>query len=147
MRRTKPIPRDALAVRRSQSGLGLFATALIKPGSYIEYTGNMLTNNEANAKKDARYLFEVNTRWTIDGSPRSNLARYVNHDCNPNCESCQTGTRIFIVATHRIRPGEQLTYDYGSEYFDEFIKPYGCRCRTCARYQHERTRRSPLKGT
>jgi uncharacterized protein len=113
--------------------LGLFVTKDVYPGMYIEYTGTYIPNKEANKLKGARYLFEVNRRWTIEGSSRDNLARYINHSCDPNCESVQSGKRIFIKAMKRIPAGSELTYDYGEEYTNEFIKPHGCRCRKCLR--------------
>ena len=131
MRRTHPIPKESIRVGRSSAGLGLFATAPIEPGMYIEYVGEMIPTGEADQKSGARYLFEINSKWTIDGSPRYNTARYINHACKPNCESVQVGKQVFIKALKRIKPGEELTYDYGPEYVDEFIKPHGCRCATC----------------
>ena len=131
VRRTKPIPKNALRVGRSSAGLGLFATAPIQQGQYIEYIGPIITNRKADALKGARYLFEINSKWTINGALRTNLARYINHSCAPNCESVQTGRRVFIKAVKNIQPGEELTYDYGDEYVDEFIKPHGCKCRKC----------------
>lgn len=118
-------------MRRSRSGLGLFALAPILPGMYVEYHGDIITTKEADKKKGAKYLFEINTKWTIDGSGRDNLARYINHSCMPNCESVQNGKRIFIKATQFIQKDEELAYDYGDEYFDEFIKPHGCTCEAC----------------
>jgi len=131
VRRTTPIPRDHLKVKRSRAGLGLFATALIPKGEYVEYVGKIIPNSEAEKMVGARYLFEVNARWTINGSERSNLARYINHSCAPNCESMQDGKRIFIKAIKNIQPNEELVYDYGKEYFDEFIAPVGCVCKKC----------------
>jgi len=131
LRRTTPIPREHLRVGKSATGLGLFATALITPGEYIEYVGDIITSEAADAMKGARYLFEINSKWTINGAARENLARYVNHSCSPNCESIQTGKRIFIKALQHIQPGEELCYDYGEEYFDEFIRPIGCKCSAC----------------
>ena len=131
MRRTKPIPKSALRVGRAKAGLGLFAKKDIYPGMYIEYLGDIISTEKADSMKGAKYLFEINSRWTIEGSARSNLARYVNHSCKPNCDSAQKGKRIFIKAAQHIRPGEELTYDYGEEYFDEFIRPYGCVCDHC----------------
>jgi uncharacterized protein len=98
---------------------------------YIEYVGKRLSTEEADDRTNARYLFEVNSAWTIDGSPRHNLARYINHACKPSCESLEHRGRIFIKAIRAIQPGEELTYDYGSEYFEEFIGPHRCRCRSC----------------
>jgi len=131
MRRTKPIPQTFLKIKRSYAGLGLFATTLIHPGEYIEYTGELIPTKQANRMIGARYLFEINSNWTIEGSARKNLARYINHSCNPNCEAVQVGKRVFIKAMCEIKSGEELGYDYGNEYYDEFIKPHGCRCKFC----------------
>lgn len=127
------MPRTHYKVGRSSAGLGIFATDTIHPGMYLEYTGTLISTEDANKKQGARYLFEINSKWTIDGSPRSNTARYFNHSCEPNCESCPKGTQVFIVATREIQKGEELTYNYGEEYVDEFIKPHGCRCRSCTK--------------
>ncbi len=131
MRRTKPIPRTWVRIARSKTGLGLFATRLIFPGMYIEYRGTLLSEEQVGRLKSPRYLFELNKKWTIDGSPRNNIARYINHSCQPNCESIQAGTRIFIKALVLIPPGTELVYDYGPEYTSEFIRPHGCKCRKC----------------
>jgi len=69
----------------------------------------------------------------IDGSARSNIARYINHSCKPNCEAEIVAGRVFLRALRRIEAGEELSYDYGKEYFDMYIKPYGCRCAACAK--------------
>lgn len=132
-RRTRSIPRSSLRIGRSSAGLGLFATERIDPGMFIEYTGTLITSAEADARPRARYLFEVNKAWTIDGGARSNLARYINHACAPNCASSVVGRRVFITAQRAIAVGEELTYDYGEEYVDCFIRTVGCRCAACAR--------------
>ncbi|WP_342363224.1 SET domain-containing protein [Terrarubrum flagellatum] len=120
-------------VARSAAGLGLFATDIIEKGKFIiEYDGPRLSNKELEEHTGARYFFEVNSRWTIDGSPRWNTARYINHSCRPNAEPHEIRGRIKIKAKRRIQPGEEITYDYGKTYFDEFIGPHGCRCPKCA---------------
>lgn len=121
------------SVKRSFSGLGLFANDSFKKGDFvIEYTGKKLTDEEAD-QKGGKYLFKVKKNLTIDGTERHNLARYLNHSCRPNCEALIDGNRIVIEAKKKISPGEELTYDYGKEYFDEFIKSHGCRCSACRR--------------
>jgi len=123
-------------VGRSRTGLGLFATASIKRGVVIaQYTGRRIPTKEAREKEHkggARYMFEINSRWTIDGSPRSNVARYVNHACKPNAEAIDDRGRIFLRARRKIEPGEEITYDYGRAYFALFFAESGCRCATCA---------------
>jgi SET domain-containing protein len=125
------IPFSGIKLRRGLSGFGIFATEPIKKGTFIiEYWGPLL-NDEETTKKGGKYLFEVAKNKTIDGSSRKNTARYINHACKPNCEVTITRGRVFIHAIKNIKEGEELTYDYGKEYVDEYIKPYGCRCKTC----------------
>ena len=88
--------------------------------------------SEERERHGAKYMFELNRRWTIDGSSRWNVARYLNHSCRPNAKPVLRKGRIVFVALRRIAPGEEITYDYGREYFDFFIKPSGCRCAACA---------------
>lgn len=122
-----------LEVKKSSAGLGLFAGQDIKKGTkIIEYIGEKITAEEAN-KRGGKYLFELNSRWTIDGASRKNTARYINHACDPNCEAEIKNGKIFIFAKKNIPTGEELTYDYGEEYVDEHIKPFGCRCGSCTK--------------
>lgn len=119
-------------VGRSRAGLGLFANAAIKKGTdIVEYTGERIPVAVADARA-TKYLFEIDDAWTVDGSARSNVARYINHSCEPNAEAEIDGdNRIFIIATRDIQRGEEITFDYGDEYFNEFIRPGGCRCMRC----------------
>ncbi|MFZ3054555.1 MAG: SET domain-containing protein-lysine N-methyltransferase [Minisyncoccales bacterium] len=120
-----------LIVKKSLAGLGLYTKTPLKKGEFvINYTGKMITSKEAD-EKCGKYLFEINSKWTIDGSGRNNLARYINHSCRPNCEAYIVGKKIKILAKKNIGAGEELSYNYGKEYFDEFIKPFGCRCKKC----------------
>ncbi|QQS22756.1 SET domain-containing protein [bacterium] len=119
--------REQLQVKRSIAGLGLFTKQPIKKGSFIiEYVGPLL-NDEQVQKKGGKYLFALGKKWTIDGTNRKNIARYINHSCLPNCEPIQYAQRIKIKAKRNIKAGEELFYDYGKEYFDEFIGKH-CRC-------------------
>lgn len=128
-RRKVPAP-PGTAVKRSFAGLGLFATRPYKKGErVIEYVGQPVSKEEEYTSR-SKYLFEVGKR-TIDGKPRVNPAGYINHSCRGNCEPYIYGGRVFIRAAKNIKPGEEFTYDYGEEYFDEHIKPYGCRCPAC----------------
>ena len=123
--------RYAFRVGRSSAGLGLFAKDQIERGDFvIEYHGPVLSRDEAD-RKGGKYLFEVSSRRVVDGTPRCNIARYINHSCRPNCETDIVRGKIYIYALRRIKPGEELAYDYGKEYFDDFIKPHGCRCAHC----------------
>ena len=122
-------------VGRSRTGLGLFATKPIKKGAKIvRYFGPLL---DCRKKKDDaienKYLFELNGRWTIDGSVRENVARYINHACKPNAESDvrPRKRKVVIRAIKDIEPGEEINYDYGTDYFKAYLKPIGCKCDAC----------------
>lgn len=127
--------RKPFRVGRSRTGLGLFATREIRKGEVIvEYVGRMLDcRRPEHDAIENKYLFELNGRWTIDGSPRRNVARYANHACRPNAESdVQPRNRqVFIRAIKKIRPGDEITYDYGRDYFKSYLKPIGCKCDHC----------------
>lgn len=132
-----------LRVGRSRTGLGLFATRPIKKRTiFIEYKGPRITNAEADRleARGSRYMYEINSRWTIDGKARSNIARYGNHSCRPNAESDillgkraegRKGGKVIIRAIKDIEPGDEITYDYGKDYWNAFIKPIGCLCTPC----------------
>ncbi len=122
-------------IGRSRTGLGLFATKRIKKGTkIIRYFGPLLDSKKK--KDDAienKYLFELTNRWTIDGSVRENIARYINHACKPNAESDvrPRKRKVFIRAIKNIEPGEEINYDYGTDYFKAYLKPIGCKCDAC----------------
>ena len=114
-----------LRVGRAKSGLGLFARAPIKKGQFItRYRGKKIRTEDTESL-DTRYLFEINNRWTIDGSTRSNRARYINHACRPNCYVHIVNGTIWIRAAKTILKGEELTYHYNTD-GEGLIK---CRCR------------------
>jgi uncharacterized protein len=119
-------------IGRSKTGLGLFATKPISKGDFIiQYWGPRLPNKVADDLDNNRYLFEISKRWTIDGSPRRNIARYINHSCRPNAETDIVKGKILISAIKNIAPGDEITYDYGKDHFNGFIKPKGCQCEKC----------------
>src|SRR5690348_9818970 len=129
-------------IGRSRTGLGLFATKPIKKGTkIIRYFGPLLDSRK---KKDDeienKYLFELTNRWTIDGSIRENVARYINHACRPNAESDvkPRKRKVFIRAIKNIEPGEEINYDYGTDYFKAYLKPIGCKCDACEKKRRKK---------
>jgi len=136
----------SVRVGRSATGLGLFAVKPIAKRDYIAtYRGKRVPTAEAQRRErrfGAKYMFEIDRRWTIDGSSRRNLGRYLNHSCAPNAEPLLRAGTIVFVALRAIAPGEEITYDYGEEYFDLYIRPAGCRCAACMTTATPRRRRS-----
>src|SRR6201991_98839 len=119
-------------IGRSRTGLGLFATRPIKKGTrIIRYFGPMLDcKKEEDDAIENKYLFQITKRWTIDGSVRENVARYINHACRPNAESDvrPRKRKVFVRAIKNIEAGDEINYDYGTDYFKAYLKPIGCKC-------------------
>jgi hypothetical protein len=136
--------RKSYRVGRSRTGLGLFATAAIARGdSIVEYKGRRITHARAQRleARGARYMFEIDGRWTIDGSSRRNVARYANHSCRPNAEVDLIKGKLMLRAIKNILPGDEITYDYGEEYFELFLKPLGCKCEKCIERRRQQRQR------
>lgn len=128
---TKRKPRYVL--KRSATGLGFFTLDPVPANRrIIEYIGPILTRQEAD-KKGGRYLMTIDKEYLIDGSPRSNRARYINHSCRPNAKAYRTGLRVWIWSIKDIEAGEEITMNYGKKYFEDFIKPVGCKCQKCSK--------------
>jgi SET domain-containing protein len=121
-------------------GLGVFALRRIARGTrVIEYLGERISHEEAdrryehkNALDNHTFLFIADEATVIDAGVGGNEARFVNHACDPNCESVIEDSRVFIEAIRAIAPGEELTYDYQiqREASDppEIDAIFACRC-------------------
>ncbi len=119
--------------KRSSAGLGLFACADFKKGDFIiEYTGEHITHEESD-RRGGKYLFILDDKTVIDGKGRENTARYANHSCKPNAEGevDEEEQKVRILAKKNIKAGEEITYDYGKDYWKQYIAPYGCKCAHC----------------
>jgi len=124
-------PREHFIVKRTRTGLGLLNLRPIPSGKrIIEYTGIIITNEQVK-KSRSKYLMELDEHHTIDGTPRANLARYINHSCRPNAEAYTSRKHVWIWSKRSIKAGEEITIDYGKEYFDDFIRAKGCGCEMC----------------
>lgn len=121
-------------------GLGAFALRRISKGTRIvEYLGERVSHQEADRRyesKDANdahtFLFIVDSKTVIDAGVGGNEARFLNHSCNPNCESVIENRRVFIEAIRTIEPGEEMTYDYQIQREDDdppgIEEVFACRC-------------------
>ena len=143
MSRSK-LPKEPLfAIRRSPiQGVGAFALKRIRKGTLIaEYTGERIDNAEADRRYDDAkmkrhhtFLFIVSSRTVVDAAVDGNDSRFINHSCDPNCETFIQRGQIFIEAIRDIPAGTELTYDYLYERTeDEKGKPgieeyYACHC-------------------
>ena len=128
-------------LRRSRiQGVGAFALQDIPKGTrLIEYTGEKITNAEADRRYDEEsmrrhhtFLFVLNLRTVIDAAHGGNESMFINHSCEPNCEAEISRGRIWIEAIKNIPAGSELTYDYAFENDPEYtvadLRFYACRC-------------------
>lgn len=128
-------------VRKSRvHGLGAFALRRIRKGTRIvEYLGERVSHREADRRYEDRavedshtFLFVVDSKTVIDGGVDGNDSRFINHSCNPNCESVIEGKRVFVEAVRTIEAGEELSYDYqlgrAADDPPNVDEIYACRC-------------------
>lgn len=128
-------------VRNSRiHGRGVFAVADIPKGTRItEYVGDRISHAEADRRHENKapddnhtFLFTVNSRVVIDGGVKGNDARWINHSCDPNCESVVDKSRVFLEAVRDIPKGEEICFDYMIERDPndppEMDQIFGCRC-------------------
>jgi hypothetical protein len=109
-----------VVVRNSRiHGKGVYAARRIRKGTrIIEYVGDRISHDEADARYDARpddghtFLFVVDDALCIDAGIGGNAARFINHKCDANCETIIEDRRVFIEAIRTIPAGEELGYDY-----------------------------------
>ena len=128
--------------RSKVHGHGIFATEDIRKNKkIIQYIGEKVTKSEGDKRSEKRikkylnskqtgsvYIFELNKKFDIDGSPLYNKARYINHSCQPNCEVDVINGEIWISSIKKISKGEELSYDYGYSFDKDDYKDHVCRC-------------------
>ena len=127
-----------VSFRKSKiQGTGGFAKVDIRRGKRIvEYDGPRISPAEAQAllERGNAYIFTLNDEVAIDGWVRWNPARFINHSCEPNCESRIVRERVWLYALRSIKSGEELTYDYGYSLDDAEANPCRCGAPSCVGY-------------
>jgi len=128
-------------------GKGVFAVTEIPAGELlIEYKGRLITHVVADreygddGESGHTFLFTLNDYYVIDANVGGNAARWINHGCSPNCEAVieedpdgdPRRDRVLIQTIRRVRPGEELVYDYGitlaERHTPRLKKIWACRC-------------------
>lgn len=141
-------------------GSGVFALRRIRKGTtIIEYLGDRVSHEEVDERYADKletdshtFLFTVNSKIVIDAGSNGNDARFINHSCDPNCESTIKNKRVFIEAIRTIQPGEELNYDYAigrdPEDAPNVDEIFACRCGAAAcRGSMLEPRKKPRKKT
>ena len=131
-------------------GTGIVASEDIKKGiQVIQYIGEKISKKEGDKRSEERirkylkqknegsvYVFELNKNYDIDGSPLYNIARFINHSCDPNCEVEIINNEIWIVSIKKIKKGTELNYDYGYPFDKDDFADHNCKCesKNCVGY-------------
>lgn len=142
-RSLKSPPKSPLyEVRRSKiQGRGAFAIRGIRDGQRIdEYLGERISHEEADRRYDDAdgrhhtFLFILDDDTVLDARKGGTDARFINHSCDPSCETLIDDGHIYINAIKPIAEETELTYDYRFEWQDEYepddVRYYACRCGT-----------------
>lgn len=133
-------------VRKSSiHGRGVFARRLIREDDVVvEYKGEIISEKEIERRYpedlnglNHTFVFGVEHDYNIDGGAKGNSARWINHSCDPNCDTFEEGRRIYVRAIRDIHAGEELTYDYAIEAGEPLTKavkarwPCWCGAKKC----------------
>lgn len=99
----------------------------------IEYVGELI--DEETCQKRVKYYHEegisdyyfltIDRDNIIDAYPKGNLSRFMNHSCDPNCETqkwtVNGEVRVGLFATRDINAGEELCFNYHLDCMGEYI--------------------------
>ena len=120
-----------IVVRRSGiHGRGVFARCRLREGETVcEYKGERIGEAESGRRYPENmddlnhtFVFGVEHDLNIDGGAKGNIARWINHACDSNCDTYEKDKRIYVRAIRDIRPGEELSYDYAIEAGERLTK-------------------------
>jgi uncharacterized protein len=117
--------------------MGGFARKAVPAGTrLIEYVGERITKEISARLCEANneYIFTIDDEFDLDGSVSWNLARFLNHSCEPNCEAVWDEDRIWIEAIRDIGEGEEITFNYGYDLEDYKEHPCACGSPRCVGY-------------
>jgi SET domain-containing protein len=110
-------------------GRGAFALRRFEAGDRIvQYDGERISKTESLRRCEGGncFIFALDAEWDLDGDQPDNPARFVNHSCDPNCEARLDKGAIWLIARRNIRPGEELTFDYGYDLTE--YRQHRCHC-------------------
>ena len=137
----KKSPEKMVRVKASKvHGKGVFATRPIRKGArIIEYTGERISWKKAQdlpphdpSNPNHTFFFSLDDGNVINAAIGGNEARWINHSCDPNCETDERRGRIYVLALRGIKTGEELLYDYRLEPAEKRTKKleqeFRCNC-------------------
>ncbi|XP_026529183.1 histone-lysine N-methyltransferase, H3 lysine-36 and H4 lysine-20 specific isoform X4 [Notechis scutatus] len=143
-------------VRTLARGWGLQAKRDIKKGEFVnEYVGELIDEEECRARISYAqehditnfYMLTLDKDRIIDAGPKGNYARFMNHCCQPNCEtqkwSVNGDTRVGLFALENIKAGTELTFNYNLECLGNGKTVCKCGAPNCSGFLGVRPKNQP----
>ena len=142
-------------VYTSSRGYGLKTKAWIKKGDFVnEYCGDLIDIDECQKRLQFQndigdlnfYFCVLDKERIIDAGPKGNFSRFMNHSCDPNCETqkwtVNGDIRVGLFALADISPGTELTFNYNMDCLGNSKLKCKCNSPSCSGYIGMK----PLKG-
>ncbi|CAJ0951370.1 unnamed protein product [Ranitomeya imitator] len=152
---TKRLYPETKIIKTEGKGWGLIATRDIKKGEFVnEYIGELIDEEECMARiRRAQendimhfYMLTIDKDRIIDAGPKGNFSRFMNHSCQPNCETqkwtVNGDTRVGLLAVRDIPAGEELTFNYNLDCLGNEKTVCRCGAPNCSGFLGDRPKNS-----
>uniref|UniRef100_A0A8D2DER7 Histone-lysine N-methyltransferase NSD2 n=1 Tax=Sciurus vulgaris TaxID=55149 RepID=A0A8D2DER7_SCIVU len=142
-------------IRTDGKGWGLVAKRDIRKGEFVnEYVGELIDEEECMARiRHAQendithfYMLTIDKDRIIDAGPKGNYSRFMNHSCQPNCETLKWtvngDTRVGLFAVCDIPAGTELTFNYNLDCLGNEKTVCRCGASNCSGFLGDRPKTS-----